>query len=102
MFVRGLYSNYAEGSKMPRLHPIIQLLISEWRSASEQSRLPKWSLFTEDYIANVCREVGLALPLWHPDLFATDIAHYMNGMLKKDMWWLPDIPVVQEGSDGAS
>lgn len=60
----------------------------EWKAASQEGRQPRWDIFTEAYIKQVCDEVAINNPLWNPDLYATDLSLYMAGMPSKKLWWV--------------
>jgi hypothetical protein len=60
----------------------------EWKDASESRRQPRWGIFTDAYIKQVCDQVAKANPEWHADLYATTLGTYLTGMAPKKMWWV--------------
>ena len=85
-----------EGSTMPRIHPIIQTVSLEWKTAGIQNYPPRWGLFTEKYIMTFCSQVEVENLGWHEDLYATDLTHYLACLPESRCWWHPKPP--QPGS----
>jgi len=63
-------------------------MTAEWKDASESGRRPRWNVFTDTYLKQVCDQVAIANPQWHPDLYATNISTYIAGMTSRKMWWV--------------
>ena len=73
---------------------------AEWREARKEKCRPDWSIFTSEYIAQICQATSAANPTWHSDLTALDISAYLAGMPPKKFWWLADTPSAPETPDG--
>jgi hypothetical protein len=82
------FSANAQGSNIPRVHPIIQVMTAEWKDASDSGRKPRWSIFTDNYIKQVCDQVAMSNTDWNPQLYATDLSHYLVGTSSRSMWWI--------------
>ena len=86
MSVRSKFTAYAQGTRAPRVHPIIQLMIIEWRDVENEHRQPHWNVLTEGAIMQACDQVADANPTWHADLYVTDLSKYIKGLASKSMW----------------
>ncbi|KAN0139729.1 hypothetical protein V8E53_002391 [Lactarius tabidus] len=86
------YTPYAVGSNasIPRLHPIVQIVIVEWKTASDEGQNPHWHIFTDSYIKQYCDQVANENPQWNADLYATDLSTYVADVsARKQQWVLP-------------
>jgi hypothetical protein len=63
-------------------------MTAEWKDASESSRKPRWNIFTDTYIKQVCDQVAMSNPDWNPELYATDLSLYLVGTSSRSMWWI--------------
>jgi hypothetical protein len=63
-------------------------MTAEWRDASESGRKPRWSIFTDTYIKQVCDQVAMSNPEWNRDLYETDLSRYLVGTSTRSMWWI--------------
>ncbi|KAN0140677.1 hypothetical protein V8E53_001504 [Lactarius tabidus] len=84
------YTPYAVGSNanIPRLHPIVQIMIAEWKTASDGGRNPHWHIFTDAYIKQYCDQVANENPRWNADLYATDLSTYVADASARKQWWV--------------
>ena len=89
------FQPFLEKPKKPHLHPMIQIMTSEWKAAGEEGWQPHWFIFTDSFLQHVCNQVMQENPKWNADLSLTDLSPYMAGMPHKWQWWLVD------GPDGA-
>jgi hypothetical protein len=78
--------------KIPCIHPIIQVMTDEWKAASIEQRRPCWHIFTEVNIQYICDQVAVNNPTWFPDLYATNLTLYLNGVHANKLWWLHSVP----------
>jgi hypothetical protein len=60
----------------------------EWQAAAIGQRCPRWNLFTEAHIKQLCDQIATENPAWHPDLYATDLSMYMCGVAQRQLWWV--------------
>ena len=88
MSVRSKFTAYTQGSHAPRVHPVIQLMLIEWRDAENEHRQPRWNVLTKGAISKACEQVAHANTTWHADLYATDLSKYNKGLASKSMWWV--------------
>ena len=72
---------------------------AKWHEAHKEKCWPNWSIFTSEYIAQICQATSVANPTWHSDLTALDISAYLAGMSPKKFWWLADAPSAPETLD---
>jgi hypothetical protein len=96
--VNAKFAPFAESTKKPRLHPMVQIVTTEWKAAAHEQRQPRWFIFTDSYLKRVCEQVVQANPKWHKDLSKADLSPYTAGMPPKSQWWLVDAPA----GDGVS
>jgi hypothetical protein len=61
---------------------------SEWEAAAVGKQCPCWNLFTNTCIKQLCDQVATENPIWHPDLYATDLSTYMVGVAPRWLWWV--------------
>jgi hypothetical protein len=77
-------------ASIPRLHPIVQIVIVEWKTASDEGQNPHWHIFTDSYIKQYCDQVANENPQWNADLYATDLSTYVADVsARKQQWVLP-------------
>ncbi|KAH8994654.1 hypothetical protein EDB86DRAFT_2829709 [Lactarius hatsudake] len=88
--VAAIFNKKEEGSKMPRVHPVIQMISKEWRSAKSEARVADWDRITLDNVAELCERMGDAYPDWHESLISPDLSEYLVGIEPSKMWWLPE------------
>ncbi|KAH9022137.1 hypothetical protein EDB84DRAFT_1565089 [Lactarius hengduanensis] len=88
--VGAIYHKKDEGSKMPRVHHVIQMISTEWRNAKTEARVPDWDRITLDDVAEICERMGEAYPDWHESLISPDLREYLIGIEPSKMWWLPE------------
>ncbi|KAH9010546.1 hypothetical protein EDB85DRAFT_2161144 [Lactarius pseudohatsudake] len=88
--VGAIYHKKDEGSKMPRVHHVIQMISTEWRNAKTEARVPDWDRITLDDVAEICERMGEAYPDWHESLVSPDLREYLIGIEPSKMWWLPE------------
>ncbi|KAN0140675.1 hypothetical protein V8E53_001502 [Lactarius tabidus] len=95
-FISTKYGPYTDPEskklKIPRIHPIIQVMTDEWKAASIEQRRPCWHIFTEVNIQYICDQVAVNNPTWFPDLYATNLTLYLNGVHANKLWWLHSVP----------
>jgi hypothetical protein len=70
------------------MHPIIQIMTTEWKDTSENRRQPRWGIFTDAYIKQACAQVANANPEWHADLYSISLTKYLTGKAGKKLWWV--------------
>ncbi|KAH9169691.1 hypothetical protein EDB89DRAFT_2072685 [Lactarius sanguifluus] len=99
--IQTIFNTYRAGSKMPRLHPIIQVAGAEWKNAEDQNRSPNWPLLTTQYITQLCETVLVENPEWHESLSSLQLNSYLEGLHPTKLWWLEAHPEVQKTSDAA-
>ncbi|KAH8976827.1 hypothetical protein EDB86DRAFT_2839046 [Lactarius hatsudake] len=85
-----IFNKKEEGSKMPRVHPVIQMISKEWRSAKSEAHVADWDQITLDDVAELCERMGDAYPDWHESLISPDLSEYLVGIEPSKMWWLPE------------
>ncbi|KAH9047727.1 hypothetical protein EDB84DRAFT_1557474 [Lactarius hengduanensis] len=88
--VGAIYHKKDEGSKMPRVHHVIQMISTEWRNAKTEARVPDWDRITLDDVAEICERMADAYPDWHESLVSPDLSEYLIGIEPSKMWWLPE------------
>ncbi|KAH9169735.1 hypothetical protein EDB89DRAFT_1908385 [Lactarius sanguifluus] len=99
--IQTIFNTYRAGSKMPHLHPIIQVVGAEWKNAEDQNRSPNWPLLTTQYITQLCETVLVENPEWHESLSSLQLNSYLEGLHPTKLWWLEAHPEVQKTSDAA-
>ncbi|KAH9163429.1 hypothetical protein EDB89DRAFT_2078785 [Lactarius sanguifluus] len=99
--IQTIFNTYRAGSKMPRLHPIIQVVGAEWKNAEDQNRSPNWPLLTTQYITQLCETVLAENLEWHESLSSLQLDSYLEGLHPTKLWWLEAHPEVQKTSDAA-
>jgi hypothetical protein len=92
--VNKFYADAAPNTKMPRVHPIIQLMADEWDKSRKENCAPKWDGLSIAYITQICQNVAADHPEWHRDLVTLDLSAYLRGLTQRKRWW------VQETEDG--
>ncbi|KAH8983597.1 hypothetical protein EDB86DRAFT_2833899 [Lactarius hatsudake] len=88
--VAAIFNKKEEGSKMHRVHPVIQMISKEWRSAKSEACVADWDQITLDNVAELCERMGDAYPDWHESLISPDLSEYLVGIEPSKMWWLPE------------
>ncbi|KAH9039762.1 hypothetical protein EDB85DRAFT_1887174 [Lactarius pseudohatsudake] len=88
--VGAIFNKKDEGSKMPRVHHVIQMISKEWRSAKSEARVPDWDQITLDNVADLCERMRDAYPDWHESLVSPDLSEYLIGIEPSKMWWLAE------------
>ncbi|KAH8985228.1 hypothetical protein EDB86DRAFT_3083791 [Lactarius hatsudake] len=88
--VAAIFNKKEEGSKMPRVHPVIQMISKEWRSAKSKARVADWDRIMLDDVAELCERMGDAYPNWHESLISPNLSEYLVGIEPSKMWWLPE------------
>ncbi|KAH9012131.1 hypothetical protein EDB85DRAFT_1900541 [Lactarius pseudohatsudake] len=88
--VGAIFNKKDEGSKMPRVHHVIQMISKEWRSAKSEARVPDWDQITLDDVADLCERMRDAYPDWHESLVSPDLSEYLIGIEPSKMWWLAE------------
>ncbi|KAN0131146.1 hypothetical protein V8E53_011038 [Lactarius tabidus] len=105
-FIASRYAPYMDPEsrkyKIPRIHPIIQIMTDEWKAASHEQRKPCWDIFTEETIAYVCDQVATENPTWYPHLYATDLTSYVRGEHPSRTWWRHTIPQSSGAQESAT
>ncbi|KAH8979911.1 hypothetical protein EDB86DRAFT_2835622 [Lactarius hatsudake] len=81
--IQKIFDTFKSGSKMPRVHPIIQAVGAEWKTASDAKRRFNW---TEH-------------PEWHASLSSLTLDSYLDGLHPMRLWWLEGHPTAQKTSD---
>ncbi|KAN0131092.1 hypothetical protein V8E53_011093 [Lactarius tabidus] len=84
------YTLYTLGSnaRIPQLHPIVQIMIAEWKTVTDSGQNPRWHIFTDAYIKQYCDQVTTENPTWNPDLYATDLSLYVVETPARKQWWV--------------
>ncbi|KAN0141481.1 hypothetical protein V8E53_000726 [Lactarius tabidus] len=84
------YTPYTLGSnaRIPRLHPIVQIMIAEWKTVTDSGQNPRWHIFTDAYIKQYCDQVATENPTWNPDLYATNLSLYVAETPARKQWWV--------------
>ncbi|KAH9010070.1 hypothetical protein EDB85DRAFT_1902446 [Lactarius pseudohatsudake] len=88
--VGAIFNKKDEGSKMPRVHHVIQMISKEWKNAKSEARVPDWDRITLDDVAELCKRMADAYPDWHESLVSPDLSEYLIGIEPSKMWWLPE------------
>ncbi|KAH9022828.1 hypothetical protein EDB85DRAFT_1895065 [Lactarius pseudohatsudake] len=88
--VGAIFNKKDEGSKMPRVHHVIQMISKEWKNAKSEARVPDWDRITLDDVAELCERMADAYPDWHESLVSPDLSEYLIGIEPSKMWWLPE------------
>jgi hypothetical protein len=66
-------------------------MTDKWKAASIEQRRPCWHIFTEVNIQYICDQVAINNPTWFPDLYATNLTLYLNGVHANKLWWLHSV-----------
>ena len=82
------------------MHPIIQVVSKEWEQAENEGRLPNWGLFTPTYIEKHCDIMKAQRPKCHPDLYATNLTGYLQGLPERRKWWILESAASMDSGDG--
>ncbi|KAN0127805.1 hypothetical protein V8E53_014361 [Lactarius tabidus] len=105
-FIASRYAPYMDPEsrkyKIPRIHPIIQIMTDEWKAASHEQRKPRWDIFTEETITYICDQVATENPTWYPHLYATDLTSYICGEHPSRTWWQHPIPQSSGAQESAT
>ncbi|KAN0131094.1 hypothetical protein V8E53_011095 [Lactarius tabidus] len=105
-FIASKYAPYMDPEsrkyKIPRIHPIIQIMTDEWKAASHEQRKPRWDIFTEETITYVCDQVATENPTWYPHLYAMDLTSYVRGKHPSRTWWRHPIPQSSGAQESAT
>ncbi|KAH8980290.1 hypothetical protein EDB86DRAFT_3087994 [Lactarius hatsudake] len=88
--IAAIFNKKEEGSKMPRVHLVIQMISKEWRSAKSEAHVADWDWIMLDDVAELCKRMGDAYPNWHESLISPDLSEYLVGIEPSKMWWLPE------------
>ncbi|KAH9169709.1 hypothetical protein EDB89DRAFT_1908354 [Lactarius sanguifluus] len=99
--IQTIFNTYRAGSKMPRLHPIIQVVGAEWKNVEDENCSPNWPLLTTQYITQLCETVLVENPEWHESLSSLQLNSYLEGLHPTRLWWLEVHSEVQKTSDAA-
>lgn len=89
--VNNIYKLYANVTKKPRVHPLVQVVGVEWVAAKTQGRTPNWSLFTPKTVSVLCAKMRRNHPAWHPGLSSENLDNYLKMVTAKKMW-VPNAP----------
>ncbi|KAF8267005.1 hypothetical protein EI94DRAFT_1701366 [Lactarius quietus] len=81
--------------KKPRIHPIIQIMVQEWKAAEAEQRMPNWGIFTLDYVSEHCNAQREAYTDWHLHLSTVDFTLYLQGIPDDRHWWITGLPAPQ-------
>ncbi|KAH8985801.1 hypothetical protein EDB92DRAFT_1949633 [Lactarius akahatsu] len=98
--IQKIFDTFKSGSKMPRVHPIIQAVGAEWKTASDAKRRFNWTVLTTSYITQLCETVRKEHPEWHASLSSLTLDSYLDGLHPTRLWWLEGHPAAQKTSDG--
>ncbi|KAF8259826.1 hypothetical protein EI94DRAFT_1706777 [Lactarius quietus] len=85
-----------------RIHPIIQIMVQEWKAAEAEQRMPNWGIFTLDYISEHCNAQREAHTDWHLHLSTVDFTLYLQGIPDDRHWWITGLPAPQSDPESAS
>ncbi|KAH9024316.1 hypothetical protein EDB85DRAFT_1894384 [Lactarius pseudohatsudake] len=88
--VGAIFNKKDEGSNMPRVHHVIQMISKEWRSAKSEAHVPHWDQITLDDVADLCERMRDAYPDWHESLVSPNLSEYLIGIEPSKMWWLAE------------
>ncbi|KAH8992195.1 hypothetical protein EDB92DRAFT_1945357 [Lactarius akahatsu] len=97
--IQKIFDTFKSGSKMPRVHPIIQAVGAEWKTASDAKRRFNWTVLTTSYITQLCETVRKEHPEWHASLSSLTLDSYLDGLHPTRLWWLEGHPAAQKTSD---
>ncbi|KAH8977208.1 hypothetical protein EDB86DRAFT_2838214 [Lactarius hatsudake] len=97
--IQKIFDTFKSGSKMPRVHPIIQAVGAEWKTASDAKRRFNWTVLTTSYITQLCETVWKEHPEWHASLSSLTLDSYLDGLHPMRLWWLEGHPAAQKTSD---
>ncbi|KAH8990629.1 hypothetical protein EDB86DRAFT_3080256 [Lactarius hatsudake] len=97
--IQKIFDTFKSGSKMPRVHPIIQAVGAEWKTASDTKRRFNWTVLTTSYITQLCETVRKEHPEWHASLSSLTLDSYLDGLHPMRLWWLGGHPAAQKTSD---
>ncbi|KAI9431622.1 hypothetical protein H4582DRAFT_2062594 [Lactarius indigo] len=97
--INSIFAGYGIHSKTPRVHPIIQVIGTEWQSAAIEDRYPDWFILTTEYITTLCEYVLSENPDWHLKLSSLDLNSYLDGLHPSKMWWLEENTIPQMPSE---
>ncbi|KAH8979995.1 hypothetical protein EDB86DRAFT_3088356 [Lactarius hatsudake] len=97
--IQKIFDTFKSGSKMPQVHPIIQAVGAEWKTASDAKRRFNWTVLTTSYITQLCEIVRKEHPEWHASLSSLTLDSYLDGLHPTKLWWLEGHPAAQKTSD---
>ncbi|KAI9429631.1 hypothetical protein H4582DRAFT_2064949 [Lactarius indigo] len=97
--INSIFAGYGIHSKTPCVHPIIQVIGTEWQSAAIEDRYPDWFILTTEYITTLCEYVSSENPDWHLKLSSLDLNSYLDGLHPSKMWWLEENTIPQMPSE---
>ena len=101
-----IYRRYAKIIKKPRVHPVIQIMATEWRRLESlgssppnwEKGLPIWGNVTVSMVETACKAVAVKNPDWHADLSAQDISQYLRDVSAAKRWWIPGSKGDEDGT----
>ncbi|KAH9011175.1 hypothetical protein EDB83DRAFT_2322254 [Lactarius deliciosus] len=102
MAIQKIFDTFKSGSKMPRVHPIIQAVGAEWKTASDTKRSFDWTVLTTQYITQLCDTVQKEHPEWHASLSALSLDSYLDGLHPTKLWWLKGHSTAQNTPEATS
>ncbi|KAH9020287.1 hypothetical protein EDB83DRAFT_2528043 [Lactarius deliciosus] len=102
MAIQKIFDTFKSGSKMPRVHPIIQAVGAEWKTASDTKRSFDWTVLTTQYITQLCDTVQKEHPEWHASLSALSLDSYLDGLHPTKLWWLKGHSAAQNTPEATS
>ncbi|KAI9435158.1 hypothetical protein H4582DRAFT_2059722 [Lactarius indigo] len=97
--INSIFAGYGIHSKTPRVHPIIQVIGTEWQSAAIEDRYPDWFILMTEYITTLCEYVSSENLDWHLKLSSLDLNSYLDGLHPSKMWWLEENTIPQMPSE---
>jgi len=85
-----IFNKKDPGMKMPRVHPVVQAISSEWRAAKGDKCVPTWDGITLEYVEQLCKKTEEVYSDWHASLMSLDLREYLVGIEPSKMWWLAE------------
>ncbi|KAH9004867.1 hypothetical protein EDB86DRAFT_2825267 [Lactarius hatsudake] len=82
---------------MLQVHPIIQAVGAEWKTASDAKRRFNWTVLTTSYIPQLCETIRKEHPEWHASLSSLTLDSYLDGLHPTKLWWLEGHPAALPG-----
>ncbi|KAH8988189.1 hypothetical protein EDB92DRAFT_1817617 [Lactarius akahatsu] len=93
------FGKHPQGTKMPRVHPVVQAIGAEWEAARTENCDPDWDVITSDYITQLCEKMSEDHPNWHPSFTLLNLSLYLDGIEPSKMWWLLEEEEEEEDAD---